>query len=68
MTINSDLWGQVMKQLLKEIAEVSAGQGAPQGDSNYCEDGIPFVKAGNLLEHPYMVYRKCLKQLQRSTG
>ena len=39
-----------MKQLLKEIAEVSAGQGAPQGDSNYCEDGIPFVKAGNLLE------------------
>lgn len=50
MTINSDLWGQVMKQLLKEIAEVSAGQGAPQGDSNYCEDGIPFVKAGNLLE------------------
>ena len=39
-----------MKQLLKEIAEVSAGQGALQGDSNYCEDGIPFVKAGNLLE------------------
>ena len=37
-------------ELLKEIAEVSAGQGAPQGDSNYCEDGIPFVKAGNLLE------------------
>ena len=39
-----------MKQFLKDIADISAGQGAPQGDSNYCEDGIPFVKAGNLLE------------------
>lgn len=39
-----------MKQYLRDIADVSAGQGAPQGDSNYCEDGTPFVKAGNLLE------------------
>ena len=39
-----------MKQLLKEVAIISAGQGAPQGDDSYCEDGIPFVKAGNLLE------------------
>ena len=37
-----------MRQLLRNIAEIGAGQGAPQGDSNYCEDGIPFVKAGNL--------------------
>ena len=37
-------------QLLKDIATISAGQGAPQGDSNYCEDGTPFVKAGNLAE------------------
>ncbi len=37
-----------MRQLLRDIAEIGAGQGAPQGDSNYCEDGIPFVKAGNL--------------------
>ncbi len=39
-----------MKQLLKDIAEIGAGQGAPQGDNNYCENGIPFVKAGNLQE------------------
>lgn len=34
--------------LLKTIADISAGQGAPQGDANYCDDGTPFVKAGNL--------------------
>lgn len=39
-----------MKQLLKDIAEIGAGQGAPQGDDNYCDYGIPFVKAGNLQE------------------
>ncbi len=39
-----------MRQLLKNIAEISAGQGAPQGDSNYCDYGSPFVKAGNLQE------------------
>ena len=33
---------------LGEVADVAAGQGAPQGDSNYCSDGIPFIKAGNL--------------------
>ncbi len=38
----------MMKQLLKNIAEISAGQGAPQGNSNYCTTGIPFVKAGNM--------------------
>lgn len=39
-----------MKQLLKNIAIIGAGQGAPQGDSNYCENSTPFVKAGNLQE------------------
>lgn len=33
---------------LGEVCEVAAGQGAPQGDANYCKNGIPFVKAGNL--------------------
>ena len=33
---------------LGEVADVSAGQGAPQGEDNYCSDGIPFIKAGNL--------------------
>ena len=37
-----------MRQLLSDIAEISAGQGAPQGDSSYCSNGTPFVKAGNL--------------------
>jgi type I restriction enzyme S subunit len=35
---------------IKEVADVFAGQGAPRGDSNYCLNGIPFVKAGNLSE------------------
>ncbi len=39
-----------MKHLLREIATIGAGQGAPQGDENYCDDGTPFVKAGNLSE------------------
>jgi type I restriction enzyme S subunit len=33
---------------LEDIAEVSAGQGAPQGDHNYGDEGLPFIKAGNL--------------------
>ena len=39
-----------MRQPLKELAAICAGQGAPQGDHNYCENGTPFVKAGNLQE------------------
>ena len=35
---------------LGDVCEIAAGQGAPQGDSNYCNDGKPFVKAGNLIE------------------
>ena len=37
-----------MKVKLKDVANISAGQGAPQGDSSYSENGIPFVKAGDL--------------------
>ena len=39
-----------MRVKLGEIADVLAGQSAPQGEENYCEDGIPFVRAGNLGE------------------
>ena len=39
-----------MRELLKNIAIIGAGQGAPQGENNYCNDGTPFVKAGNLQE------------------
>ena len=41
-----------MKQTkkLKDIAIISAGQSAPQGKNNYSSEGIPFVKAGNLVE------------------
>lgn len=37
---------------LGDICVISAGQGAPQGDNNYCDcrQGIPFVKAGDLLD------------------
>jgi len=33
---------------LGEVASVSSGQGAPQGENNYSETGTPFIKAGNL--------------------
>lgn len=33
---------------LGSIVEVSAGQSAPQGDSNFGNDGHPFVRAGSL--------------------
>ena len=41
-----------MKQVkkLRDIAIIAAGQGAPQGDDNYCDNGTPFIKAGNLVE------------------
>jgi len=39
-----------MKKLLKEVAKIGAGQGAPQGEESYSMDGIPFVKAGNLSD------------------
>ena len=39
-----------MSVMLKNIATIAAGQGAPQGDENYCDNGTPFVKAGNLAE------------------
>ena len=39
-----------MRKPLKDLAAICAGQGAPQGDHNYCENGTPFVKAGNLQE------------------
>ena len=33
---------------LSELALISAGQGAPQGESAYGTEGIPFIKAGDL--------------------
>ena len=51
-----------MRQLLKDIAIISAGQGAPQGDSNYCEYGTPFVKAGNLQE---LIEGKDIAEIQK---
>ncbi|MDD5997188.1 MAG: restriction endonuclease subunit S [Bacteroidales bacterium] len=35
---------------LGEISTIAAGQGAPQGDSNYSTQGTPFIKAGNLID------------------
>ena len=50
-----------MKSLLRDIAVITAGQGAPQGESNYCDNGTPFVKAGNLLE---LIEGKDIKEIQ----
>lgn len=37
-----------MTVLLQKIAQVSAGQGAPQNANSFSEHGIPFIRAGNL--------------------
>ncbi len=34
--------------LLGDICEIFAGGGAPQLESDFCDDGIPFVRAGSL--------------------
>ena len=47
---------------LKEIATISAGQNAPQGDEKYYENGMPFVKAGNLQE---LIDGKSLNDIQK---
>lgn len=40
----------IQRKKLGEIANISAGQGAPQGAENYSEEGTPFVKAGDLFD------------------
>jgi type I restriction enzyme S subunit len=35
---------------LQDIAEISAGQSAPQGEEYFNDTGIPFIRAGNLKE------------------
>ena len=40
----------IQRKKLGEIANISAGQGAPQGAENYSGEGTPFVKAGDLLD------------------
>ena len=37
---------------LGDVCKVAAGQGAPQGEHNYCNfnGGIPFIKAGDLFD------------------
>lgn len=46
---------------LKDIAAISAGQRAPQGN-DFCLEGNPFVKAGNLRE---LTEGKQIKDIQR---
>lgn len=35
---------------LGDVAEIGAGQGAPQGNQHYSINGIPFIKAGHLAQ------------------
>lgn len=55
--------GWIYKKL-GDVANVAAGQGAPQGDANYSEIGTPFVKAGNLEE---LVKGKSITSIQKVT-
>lgn len=48
---------------LFEIADIFAGQNAPQGKKSYCSKGIPFIKAGNLIELLSNVSEKDIQQI-----
>lgn len=39
---------ECVKYQLGDICKISSGQGAPQGEDKYTENGTPFIKAGNL--------------------
>ena len=52
----------IQRKKLGEIANISAGQGAPQGAENYSEEGTPFVKAGDLFD---LVNGKCECDIQK---
>ena len=41
------MFGACQKVKLGSIADISAGQSSPK-DDEFTEDGIPFIKAGNL--------------------
>lgn len=40
----------MQKVKLGDIAQIAAGQGAPQGDDKFGNMGLPFVRAGNLSD------------------
>ena len=39
-----------VKYMLGDISDVSAGQGAPQKESDFCNVGKPFIRAGSLAK------------------
>jgi type I restriction enzyme S subunit len=53
-----------MKYKISELAKVSAGQSAPQGESNYSDFGTPFVKAGDLKD---LINGKSISEIQKVT-
>ncbi len=59
--------GWTLKKLGK-VCDVSAGQGAPQGEENYCEDGIPFVKAGNVEELIHGLDERCIQKVNEEVA
>lgn len=40
----------MQKVKLGDIAQITAGQGAPQGEDKFGNEGLPFVRAGNLAD------------------
>lgn len=40
----------MQKVKLGDIAQITAGQGAPQGEDKFGNEGFPFVRAGNLAD------------------
>ena len=53
---------------LGEICDVSAGQGAPQGEENYCADGTPFVKAGNIEDLINGLDENCIQKVNEDVA
>ena len=51
---------------LGDVAEISAGQGAPQGDHYYSNNGLPFIRAGHLADLVSGTEESSIKRIEES--
>jgi Restriction endonuclease S subunits len=51
---------------LENVAKINAGQGAPQGDQYYSDIGLPFIRAGHLLDLVSGADEKTIKKIEES--
>ena len=53
---------------LSDVGEITSGQGAPQGEQYYSDIGIPFIRAGHLLDLTMGKKEYELKKIEESVA